>query len=616
MEKTIVPEQKPIEGSFTEIDDFATMTFSGDKKSDIPEGTFTEVESFTSLPKDLSKDPEFAAIPDLQIPEPDPNIPLKLAAKKTLKDVRDTINATSETILSTGSGILLFGPSKLYGLAALPFGRDAAKRAEEEMMSLGYQPRTPQGKAAADLIAKGFDLFLTPSKMAEEELSKVSPRAGHLLGLGGELVQLALTGTVAKGVKSTVGKGKAPKTSKVAAPLDATLAKDIVQTRRAKTKVAGGERPLKKLSRQEESLAADTAPTRIRQAVETFEAAMEGKLDLPEIGEKLSKQRQRTKIETQVEKDFQKFGKTVFKDTPVKRSEVKQTIKAVEQRDLGLTPKTTEQIAKEAIEELSTQKKSEKAVSDQRKIVQKAIKDIDSDVAAKLAKKSGVKIILKDLNTIFGEKGAVGDIGKMTKEQRIAVKRLESELTKIKGNAAKVNKSVNQYLQDLGTDSAVAKYVDERAQDLPKMVGGINLQRQNIPKTAKEIEKDIADTRLKETITWQDTEKRADQILSQAPEIQKTFKDLKKLSGGEFGAKVEAARVVNAKAQVEAGKLAEDFKDGKIEAKDFNNRMRELDNAISFDIVSDIASEQGRAFNLLKKEISGRRLIKSVREVL
>jgi len=110
--------------------------------------------------------------------------------------------ATGELAMSLASGMLLYFPSKAYGVMALPFGADVAKIAEEEIASLGYEPYTELGKQALELVGKGFDWFLTPARVSGEAVSKFSPRLGYLTEFGAELMEFAITGATAKGVRS------------------------------------------------------------------------------------------------------------------------------------------------------------------------------------------------------------------------------------------------------------------------------------------------------------------------------------------------------------------------------------------------------------------------------
>jgi len=112
------------------------------------------------------------------------------------------IVATGELAMNLASSMLLYIPSKLYGLMALPFGREVADMAEEEICRLGYQPFTEKGKQSAEMIGKGFEIFLTPARKIEEEVSKLSPEQGYLVGFGAELAEFAMIGGVVKGAKA------------------------------------------------------------------------------------------------------------------------------------------------------------------------------------------------------------------------------------------------------------------------------------------------------------------------------------------------------------------------------------------------------------------------------
>jgi hypothetical protein len=124
--------------------------------------------------------------------------------KTTAKFAGKQAVATAETAMSLSSGALLWPFSKVWGTLNLPFGADAAKQAESEIQKLGYQPYTDEGKAAVELIGKGFDMFLTPSKMAGKSMEKYSPRAAYLLEFGSELAQFAMTGGAVKGAKAKI----------------------------------------------------------------------------------------------------------------------------------------------------------------------------------------------------------------------------------------------------------------------------------------------------------------------------------------------------------------------------------------------------------------------------
>uniref|UniRef100_A0A6M3KFV5 Uncharacterized protein n=1 Tax=viral metagenome TaxID=1070528 RepID=A0A6M3KFV5_9ZZZZ len=133
---------------------------------------------------------------------PEAKIPLISRLKDAAIAIGEEALATSELTMSLASGMLLYFPSKLYGLMALPFGREVADIAEMEIAKLGYQPFTEKGKAAAELVGKGFELFLSPAHNVGELVSRLSPEAGYLVEFGTELAEFTLTGGIVKGAKA------------------------------------------------------------------------------------------------------------------------------------------------------------------------------------------------------------------------------------------------------------------------------------------------------------------------------------------------------------------------------------------------------------------------------
>ena len=118
-----------------------------------------------------------------EIPRERPSIKEPLA-----KVARMGIVAPIETSLSLASSMLLYFPSKIYGLMALPFGEDVARMAEEEMAGLAYRPITDEAKASVELVGKMFEIGLWPARKAGEELKRLGfPRAGYVLEFAGEL---------------------------------------------------------------------------------------------------------------------------------------------------------------------------------------------------------------------------------------------------------------------------------------------------------------------------------------------------------------------------------------------------------------------------------------------
>ena len=126
------------------------------------------------------------------------------------KEVGKQIIGTAELAMSVATGMALFFPSKIYGTMALPFGRAVADMAEEGIASYGYQPFTERGRQAAEWVGKGFEIFLTPAKMAGESTKALMDKAGipyseeaeYLVNFGAEIAEFTLTGGIYKGTKA------------------------------------------------------------------------------------------------------------------------------------------------------------------------------------------------------------------------------------------------------------------------------------------------------------------------------------------------------------------------------------------------------------------------------
>ena len=146
------------------------------------------------------------AVPSLDTKEWVKATPAKQSTMDSLKGIAKRIGvevlAASELAMSLASSMILYIPSKLYGVMALPFGREVADIAEEEMAKLGYQPQTEEGREAAELVGKGFELFLTPARNIGEEVSRLDPRAGYLAEFGAELAEFVMTGGIVKGARA------------------------------------------------------------------------------------------------------------------------------------------------------------------------------------------------------------------------------------------------------------------------------------------------------------------------------------------------------------------------------------------------------------------------------
>lgn len=127
------------------------------------------------------------------------------------KVARIGIAAPIETSLSLASSMLLYLPSKAYGLMALPFGEDVARMAEEEMASLAYRPVTDEAKASVELVGKMFELGLWPAHKAGQELKRLGfPRAGYVLEFAGELATFKLAHVLGVKAKEVIKKPEVP----------------------------------------------------------------------------------------------------------------------------------------------------------------------------------------------------------------------------------------------------------------------------------------------------------------------------------------------------------------------------------------------------------------------
>jgi hypothetical protein len=128
------------------------------------------------------------------------------AGKEVLKETGEGVIGTAEALMTLSSGAILWPFSKAYGLMALPFGAEAAKMAEQEIAGVGYQPYRKGGQAVSGLVEKGIETFLTPTRMATEQIEQFSPEAAYLAGVIGEAAQF---GAVHMGAKPVVNMVKA-----------------------------------------------------------------------------------------------------------------------------------------------------------------------------------------------------------------------------------------------------------------------------------------------------------------------------------------------------------------------------------------------------------------------
>lgn len=149
----------------------------------------------------------------------------------TLATLAKNATAPVESAMSLASGMALYLPAKAYGLMALPYGREVMDMADESIASFGYEPYTEEGKAAGELMAKGFELFLKHAEKAEEFIEDlpepkemriqepsgsffgslgykppdIRGEAAYIVRFGIELATFAATGGMVKGVKAKMG---------------------------------------------------------------------------------------------------------------------------------------------------------------------------------------------------------------------------------------------------------------------------------------------------------------------------------------------------------------------------------------------------------------------------
>ena len=123
--------------------------------------------------------------------------------KPSLKEATGHVTGTLETIGALASGMALWPISKAAGVGQIASGKsvEEARRVEEVFASKAYQPRTESGRGATGLVGKGFDVALTPARMAGEGMTElVGPRAGYLTELASELAMFKMAhGVGAKG---------------------------------------------------------------------------------------------------------------------------------------------------------------------------------------------------------------------------------------------------------------------------------------------------------------------------------------------------------------------------------------------------------------------------------
>jgi len=136
-------------------------------------------------------------------------------------------------------------------------------------------------------------------------------------------------------------------------------------------------------------------------------------------------------------------------------------------------------------------------------------------------------------------------------------------------------------------------------EQLPKYAQSVNLEKQNIPTSAKRLELEMEG--VKKTQTWDETGKLSDKILSDMDKTEQALKKVKGLEG--LTENMEAVRQANVNQISSLGKLAEDFKTGIVTEEEFNKAFV-LARDKFFKVTSEGSSEIGRALNVHKKMLS------------
>ena len=144
---------------------------------------------------------------------------------------------------------------------------------------------------------------------------------------------------------------------------------------------------------------------------------------------------------------------------------------------------------------------------------------------------------------------------------------------------------------------------------LPKYAGSINLEKQDIPTGAKQLEVELAKTRTKKAIPWEETEGRAVNT-----SIDEAYERLEKIKGGRLTADILAAREANAHVMTEYTKLFDAAATEKLSTEAFNSELKRLDDTL-FWATSDASSEIGRALNIHKKVVSGEAILRNVKKL-
>lgn len=195
--------------------------------------------------------------------------------KPALKEIGGGIAGTPETLFSLANSMALWPIQKVAGLSRVLTGDTAeeARQTEEQIgQAFGYQPKIKEAQGAVDLVGKGFDLLLTPARMAGDELKHMGyPKAGYLAELGAELA----TFKIAHGVK-----GKATSLAKQKSSAKSLLNKKLsdltIEQRRMVNDLADAKSSPRNIVKEHEIVSKDPLET----AYETQKDIWLGKRDL------------------------------------------------------------------------------------------------------------------------------------------------------------------------------------------------------------------------------------------------------------------------------------------------------------------------------------------------
>ena len=535
--------------------------------------------------------------------------------KTTAKFAGKQAVATAETAMSLSSGALLWPFSKVWGTLNLPFGADAAKQAESEIQKLGYQPYTDEGKAAVELIGKGFDMFLTPSKMAGKSMEKYSPRAAYLLEFGSELAQFAMTGGAVRSVRAKV-KPKFETQAEVV-PTEARSGKPVIEK---PIKEDVPKEPFKDIVEQTKDLPVEKAEGFKEIPIEE---PIKPKAEFKEIliEEKASLSPKESAIDVQIDQRIATKYRHLYErpESRLSNADYQNII------DMKRTPKTLDKKIKKVNNKEQYIIKTEAAIADLLGELHETYKYegfkegkaieayIDSllDVVEKykiprdplsdkitttptIAKTKsvspdrGIKHTIQDINDLLGERGELGDVNLSTKQ-------IEA-LNRLRGDAAKAKKSVEEFLIEMKVDPKVAALMGQKAEALKKYAGSINLEKQDIPDSFKQFETVIQEP--KKVQTWDQTGELSKEILS---DYNKASDVLIKKGEAFTAVEIDAVRQMNVNAISKLKEILE------TKPEQFEEQYSKYKTDI-FDTLNSASSEAGRALNIHKKDISVNRL--------